>query len=148
MRIWIQVMHISFRFTDSLNKRTIKKIFLFFFMLKLNKHFRDEEIFDNLYFFNSSDLGGWAQKIFLSVFCWYFDPWIRIRGSAYFLLWPWNAWLWQHAIFVDLAVPLKCMTLQYLCIQLCPWNAWHCNICRFNFAPEMHDNVNMQYLQI
>ena len=35
-------------------------------------------------FFKSSDLVFWSKKDFFAVFGWYFTPWIRITGSAYF----------------------------------------------------------------
>ena len=40
--------------------------------------------FLNLSFFNSSDLGFGSTNFFFAVFGWYFAPWIRIPGSAYF----------------------------------------------------------------
>ena len=77
--IRIQVMTISLRFSDFLCLS-----FFVFFMLKLDKPFRDEEIFDNISFFNSSDLGFENIRFLFTVFSWQLAPWSRIRGSAYF----------------------------------------------------------------
>ena len=56
-------MTISLRFSDFY-------VFLFssFFMLKLDKPFRDEEIFDNISFFNSSDLDFENIRFLFTVF--------------------------------------------------------------------------------
>ena len=40
--------------------------------------------FYNLSFFSSSDLGFESKFFLLQCFGWYFAPWIRIRGSAYY----------------------------------------------------------------
>ena len=49
-------------------------------MLKLDELFRNQELV-----FHSADSDFERKKIlFFAVFGWYFTPWIRIRGSAYF----------------------------------------------------------------
>ena len=63
-----------------LTKQKILIFCLIFFCLTIQK-------LGNFYilsFFNSSDLGFEIKIFFVAVFGWYFAPWIRIRGSAYF----------------------------------------------------------------
>ena len=68
-----------------LNRRKNFRLFFFLFsvifMLKLYEPFREWHFWQS-FFFNR--FGFWAEKIFAPVFGWYFAPWIRIRGSAYF----------------------------------------------------------------
>ena len=56
-------------------------IFSLIFMLKLDERFRNQEIFYNFSFCNSSDLGFESKFFFLAVNGWYFAPWIRIQES-------------------------------------------------------------------
>ena len=70
-----------------LTKIIFKFFVLFFsliFILKLDEPFRNEEIFTISLF---SKVQIWvlgAKKCFFAVFGWYFNPRIRIHGSAYF----------------------------------------------------------------
>ena len=67
----------------------IFKFFVLFFshifILQLDEPFRNEEIFIISLFFKVHILDLEVKKVFfLQFFGWYFAPWIRIRGSAYF----------------------------------------------------------------
>ena len=57
-------------------------IFFAYFFAKTWWTIQKSGNYNNLSFFNSSDLG--FESYFFAVFGWYFPPWIRIRGSAYF----------------------------------------------------------------
>ena len=71
---WIQIRI----FWHKMSSKFFVFFFLLIFILKLDEPFRNEEIFIISIFFKSSDFG--LKKFF----DWYFTPWIRIRGSAYF----------------------------------------------------------------
>ena len=54
-----------------------------FFMLKLNKLWRLQEVFNYLLLVNSWDFVLKAKSKFLVSFGWYFAPWIRMRADQH-----------------------------------------------------------------
>ncbi len=74
---WIRIQVISLRFTEF-----FVLFFSHIFILKLEP-FRNEEIF-TISLFLKVQIWVLGVKVFFSVLGWYFTPWFRIRGSAYF----------------------------------------------------------------
>ena len=65
------------------NFQIICHIFSLIFMLKLYEPLKNQEIFYNLSFFNSSDFGFMSKKFLFAVLGRYYAPWIRILSTVF-----------------------------------------------------------------
>ena len=85
----IQVINISLKLTDFWKQRRKFKLFYFFyanFYAKTWWTIQTSEIRKVLMItlFTTVKCVEWNKIVFFSRFCWYFEPWIRVRGSVKF----------------------------------------------------------------